>query len=242
MMLRDAQPSETPTEYRYELKFEIFACDAGDLTWLVRTLPAGFRVAYPTRYVNNIYLDTPTFSDYRLNVMGSANRSKLRVRWYGDVADASTGSVLENKRRRGLVGTKLQHRLSSWNMDRGSMAESLAPALCDLPDALAPLAATRRPVLVNRYRRRYFAASGRDVRLTVDDDLSFGRLDALHRPLISAVHPRAIIELKFPVALQAYGFRCAAALPFRLSRFSKYVEGVRFVYASGSAAGFSCSE
>jgi len=72
-----------PSNPRYERKFVADGFTLPEVLALVRRHPAAFREVYPARSVNNLYLDSPEFSDYHDHVNGVAHRNKTRIRWYG---------------------------------------------------------------------------------------------------------------------------------------------------------------
>ena len=83
------------TELRHELKM------TADGHWLaqartwIRLHPAGFRTTFPTRLVNNLYLDTPHLNSFNANQAGVSTRQKLRLRWYGEMTTITESPVLE---------------------------------------------------------------------------------------------------------------------------------------------------
>jgi hypothetical protein len=224
--------AESPANgLRYERKFVTFELDLAETLAVIRLHPAAFREAYHPRFVNNVYFDTPSFDHYHANVRGIADRVKCRIRWYGAPLGPIQRPTLELKRRHGLVGSKESHPLRPFDLDAGLDAGGLfeksevpAPLRCDL----APL----RPVLLNRYRRRYFVSRDESYRLTLDTDLGFrtptpgpGR-----SPTWVGRDGRVIVELKFGIGKEDEGARIATRFPFRLTRSSKYVVGVDTLY------------
>ena len=43
--------------------------------------------SFPSRTVNSLYFDSPNFFSASSNMAGDTNRSKFRIRWYGDQLD-----------------------------------------------------------------------------------------------------------------------------------------------------------
>jgi hypothetical protein len=223
-----AEPAEN---LRYERKFVDFELDPREAEMLVRLHPSVFREAFPPRYVNNVYFDTPSFDHYQANVRGLAERVKCRIRWYGERLGPVARPTLELKRKHGLAGSKEGHGLRPFafdeSFDAGAELEKAEVPL-RLRMELAPL----RPVLVNRYRRRYYVSQDRRYRLTLDSELAFWPIGgAANRPCARPrLDPRLIAELKFAVGDDEGAARIATRLPFRLSRSSKYVLGVDALY------------
>ena len=52
---------------------------------------------YEKRKINSIYLDTFDLNDFNDTVDGEKQRSKLRLRWYGQTFNSVIKPILENK-------------------------------------------------------------------------------------------------------------------------------------------------
>jgi hypothetical protein len=88
------------------------------------------------------------------------------------------------------------------------------------------------PVLLNRYRRRYFVSHDGRYRLTVDSELGYQAVARrLNRfPTWVGSDGRVIVELKFGLGDADGASRIASRFPFRVTRSSKYVLGVEALY------------
>ena len=217
---------------RYERKFVPANFGAREADALIRLHPAAFREIYHARWVNNVYLDTPAFDHYEANVRGLSNRVKCRIRWYGDLQGPVGRPTLELKRKRGVVGSKESHPLQPFDHGDGFDARALL-AKSDLPEALHHELAPLRPVLTNRYRRRYYLSADGSYRLTLDDELGYwpiGPAAGRFRCFV-AEEPRVVLELKYALGHEEGASRIATRLPFRITRNSKYVVGVDLLYA-----------
>ena len=215
---------------RYERKFVAGGLVLAEVLALVRRHPAAFREAYPPRFVNNIYLDSHGRSDYHDNIVGVANRSKTRVRWYGPLSGQIAEPVLERKLKRGLISGKLTHALPGFAAN-GGMIQPLLKSAFDaalLPERLRSDLCQREPSLFNRYRRYYFLSGDGRFRLTVDTELQFGCGGSSNglRATLTPFAPAQILELKFGPSEAEQADRVTNSLPFRLARCSKYVLGI----------------
>ena len=215
---------------RYEKKFIAQGFTLAEVLARVKRHPSTFREVYPPRVVNNIYLDSPSRRDYHDHVNGVANRSKTRVRWYGERFEAADRPMLERKMKRGMVSAKEAHPLPPLTIN-GARLRSLLETAFDsavLPPMLHSALRLVEPALFNRYVRHYFLSSDGRFRLTVDSDLQFACLPHDHRPAIVPWSPAVtlIIELKFQPELAEDAALVTNALPFRVARFSKYVVGI----------------
>ena len=221
-----------PDELRYERKFVTSELGSAEVEALIRFHPALFREAYRPRWVNNVYLDTPALLHYQANVRGESRRVKCRIRWYGNPRGPIARPVLELKRKQALLGSKELHALRPFDLDDGfdpallfDKAELPAPLRCEL--------AVLQPVLINRYRRRYFVSRDGNYRVTVDSELGYRRVAAGPSPFRSWIgnDGRVIVELKFGLGHEDGAPRIATCFPFRVTRSSKYVTGVEALYA-----------
>ncbi|MCB0625979.1 MAG: VTC domain-containing protein, partial [Saprospiraceae bacterium] len=68
--------------------------------------PASFRPLHPERQINNVYFDTCDLAAYQQNLMGVADRRKIRLRWYGEGATRMNAAQLEIKSRSNETGSK----------------------------------------------------------------------------------------------------------------------------------------
>ena len=216
---------------RYERKFVIQDLGVAETEAVIRFHPAVFREIYHARYVNNIYFDTPSLEHYHANVRGIAQRVKCRIRWYGKPAGPIARPTLELKRKSGLLGSKESHPLQPFDLDERFDARHVLEK-SDLPATLRCDLGPLHPVLMNRYRRRYFLSHDGKYRLTVDSELAY-RTVARGVNLFPAWMPtdgRVIVELKFGVGGEAGASRIATRFPFRMTRSSKYVIGIEALY------------
>jgi hypothetical protein len=215
---------------RYERKFAADGLAPAQVLAMVRLHPSAFRESYPARLVNNIYLDFAGLNDYRDHISGAAIRSKTRVRWYGPQRGLIERPMLERKLKRGLANTKETYALPALSLDGMSVQSALNGAFdrAGLPEMLRSFLRRLEPATANRYRRHYFVSADGRFRLTVDSELQF--LDAGPNNGAAAVPPVSapvvIVELKFAPDSLGHAGLVIEALPFRLTRCSKYVLGI----------------
>jgi hypothetical protein len=216
---------------RYERKFVIFDLGVAETEAVVRFHPAVFREIYHPRWVNNIYFDTPSLDHYHANVRGIAQRVKCRIRWYGKPAGPIARPTLELKRKSGLLGSKESHPLHPMELDDRFDARHVLEK-SDLPATLRCDLGPLHPVLMNRYRRRYFLSHDGKYRLTVDSALAYRTVSpgASRFPAWLPSDGRVIVELKFAYGGEEGAKRIASRFPFRITRSSKYVLGIEALY------------
>jgi hypothetical protein len=222
---------------RYERKFVPAVLSVDAVLHALRRHPALFRQAFPPRTVNNVYFDTPGFSDYRQHVSGSAERAKVRVRWYGELL-GTVAPVLERKLRCGLLGGKESYPLPTACLDASGGLRGLQLSLrgAELPGSLREHVDSRTPALVNRYDRRYFVSADGRFRLTIDAHLRvLGARPVAATSLLAALDSPGlvIVELKYAPEDADEASAVANRLPFLVNRFSKYVAGIDRLYGRG---------
>jgi hypothetical protein len=222
--------SERAEFFRYERKF-VAPHDCGMSSELgIKLNPALFSGVYHPRTVNNIYLDSLALRFYFANLQGAATRTKVRIRWYGELLGPVARPVLEFKNKQGLLGQKLCYPLKPFRLDEFFAAESLQNVLVDseLPQEVNHLLKDLHPTLVNSYYRKYYQSADRKYRVTLDSRLKFYRVRPGHKGWLCKA-PQIdfqVIELKYDQAHADGAERITAALPFRVTRMSKYILGV----------------
>ena len=227
-------PSKQETkasDFRKERKFVIEGFDIAQVEAVVKSHPALFSVPFPPRYINNIYFDTREFRNYRDNVAGSTNREKFRIRWYGEQYGEVKKPVLEIKIKRGLAGTKKYAPLKPITLKPGFSMKDIEEWLdqSDLSPEYREALKYLQPSLHNRYRRKYFLSADKRFRLTLDDQLAYVNVPKLpgfftHREM---EHGKVVMEIKYDTENDVYASWLTDHFPFRLSKNSKYVIGVK---------------
>ena len=215
---------------RHERKFIANGLGLNDVLAFVKRHPSAFHEAYPARVVNNIYLDSPGRGDYHDHINGVGNRSKTRMRWYGEPCGVIERPMLERKIKRGVVSRKESQGLPAFCLNGGSVEALLQAAFSSarLPEMLQLALQHREPSLFNRYYRHYFVSADGRFRLTVDSGLKFAGVKPDSRPAVFSLPatPTVIIELKFGPEIAEDAGLVTNVLPFRVARFSKYVAGI----------------
>ncbi len=212
---------------RYELKMVVASSASSSVRHQLQLHPAGIRQTYEPRLVNSVYFDDYEFSRYRESVEGISDRQKVRLRWYGDTFSPDE-SALEIKRKKGQLGWKLTHPINTafnfeasvtWNEIISAMLDLLSPRRrIDLQNAL-------NPVVINRYRREYFATADGEVRVTIDTgQVAFGQIMTPYPNVRCSVRldSAIVIEIKAPRVAQKRLQEVANALPHKVTRHSKY--------------------
>jgi len=223
-----------PSQLRFERKFHIDQITRAEIENIIRLHPAGFHEVFPLRHVNNIYFDSNNLQTYVDNVDGVANRTKVRIRWYGELFGDVAKPILEYKVKRNQAGAKSQYSLESFTLEPGTTIRNIHAAVTssDMPEDKKHKFMQLRPVLLNRYTRKYYASADGQYRLTLDYDLHYYRIQENNNIFLHHhVDRRAsIIELKYPFDLDKDAHKISSLFPFRMTKNSKYVTGVQGIY------------
>ena len=220
--------------YRYERKFLLTRMDAAQVHLILRRHPKMFYQPYPPRYVNNMYLDTVEFDNYGDNLAGATERKKVRIRWYHNLFRWVDDPVLEFKIKSGLVGWKETYSFPPFQFDPGFSLKTYRKLIRapDLPPTVKIKLADHRPSIVNRYLRHYYATRDGQFRATIDTELSYYKINRLvNRFNVRQIdHRSVVVEIKYDQSQEGEVERVASSFPFRLTRSSKYVQGVEAFY------------
>ena len=216
--------------YRFERKYRIDGAHPAEIEDWVRRSGTSFRRAWPCRLVNNIYLDTAQFRHYFENMAGVAGRTKIRVRWYGELLGRIASPRLEFKIKSGMLGTKRIFPLVPFRLEPGFARRDVERIF----EGSALEAAVRRdlklvePTLINRYRRKYLVSANGTYRITIDTGLEFLRIGPLGNSLIGrrSLEGSTVMEIKYDGAIADLDHGLINLFPFRVTRMSKYVTGI----------------
>ncbi|MDZ7291270.1 MAG: VTC domain-containing protein [candidate division KSB1 bacterium] len=229
-----AKPVDKIEKYRYERKFLVSELTKHEIESIVRLHPAMFIEAYPPRFVNNVYFDSSALANYFENADGIMNRTKVRIRWYGDLLGFIEKPVLEFKIKKGLLGRKVSFPLPALSVDLNFQRETITEVLnkAEIPDAIKLDLLSWEPALLNRYRRKYFQSADHDYRITIDSDMEFYMINARNNTFLhkSADVVRTIVELKYDPDKDGGAEAITNFFPFRLSKNSKYADGIERLY------------
>lgn len=201
---------------------------AKEIAVLLQTSDAFFSEIYAGRFVNNLYLDTHDYASFRDAVEGHRRRRKVRIRWYGALWGQLAAPVLELKHKRGGLGYKESYPLVPFEIGPHVSLSQLGTVWekSDLSDALRVTLRGLLPTLVNRYYRTYHLSWDRQYRATIDSSLEYYRVfgkTISPTPIKSATN---VLELKYGVDYDMGARDILSQLRYRVSKNSKYVEGV----------------
>ena len=169
---------------------------------------------------------------YHENVIGSKDRRKARIRWYGDLFGDIKRPVLEYKIKDGFVGTKEYNDFPEFRLDREFNIRYFREKLTQAKDEVKYYLRELDPVLINRYLRSYYVTRDGRFRLTVDRELSYYNIRPHGNNFKQRFldHNNVIVEIKYEKELDDVAGKISAFFPFSLTKSSKYVQGIESVY------------
>jgi hypothetical protein len=220
--------------YRYERKFIVSEISEYEIETMIKLHPAMFFEVYPQRHINNLYFDSFALKNYLDSVDGFKDRIKIRIRWYGDLFGIIERPRLEIKIKNGLVGKKESYLLNPFSFDENLKRNAILDVLkkSEIPEQLKLKLNSSEFALLNRYIRRYYESMDRRFRLTIDSEMTFYKLNAHHNNFLHKSYDQinTIVELKYGPDEDSYIERISNNFPFRMTKSSKYVDGIERLY------------
>ncbi len=218
---------------RYERKFVISDMMLPPINQQIRLHPSAFSTIFYPRYINNIYFDSRELDFYYDNVSGRGSRKKVRIRWYGDLMGKIEKPVLEFKIREEYLGNKLSFPLHPFALDNTLTSAKLQQVFIqsNLPQWALGVLHHLQPSLINRYLREYFLSFDTLFRLTTDTNINYYGVGANNNSFLEHFSSNdVIVELKYDFSCSHQAPDIATLLPFRLTKSSKYVNGIDLLH------------
>lgn len=223
----------TSYEWRYERKFVISNLSFQELESMIKLHPNMFSEIFYQRFVNNIYFDSMMLKNYVYNVDGNSNRMKVRIRWYGDLFGFIKRPVLELKIKKGMLGRKEYFPLSPFTLDCNFTRRTIADIIkkSNISDVLKNELHYLEPSLLNRYKRKYYSSGDNNYRITIDSDMACYKMGRCNNSFLSRIidNQNLVLELKYDENLHRGVEEITSRFPFRLTKNSKYVNGVEML-------------
>lgn len=218
---------------RYERKFLITDYSYADVLQLIKFHPACFTEIFEERAVNNIYFDGLGMNNYYDNIEGEKDRVKVRIRWYGDLFGAIQKPILEYKIKKGLLGNKRSYVLNSFLLNSDFNKQQIESALNidSIPVSVKNELLSLKPALLNTYKRRYFLSADKKFRITIDFQMTFYKIGFSGNTFLNKImdHKSIVLELKYDSKDEVEGKEVGNAFPFKLTKNSKYLQGLERV-------------
>ena len=216
-------------DYRFERKFIIPFHYQDFIYEIISNFPSRFIEIFEEREINNIYMDTVNFDIFKENIDGLSNRNKIRIRWYGEKYGPIKGK-LEIKSKTGKVGKKTYFKIDNFNFNSKSNFKDIRNEILknNIPHTLKEYFIKSYPTLFNRYSRRYFLSHDSKIRITIDFRINNYKISnsPINHILLPYSIPHMIMEVKYSSKEDIGENIISSALPFRSSKYSKYITGL----------------
>ena len=241
--------AEAIRSFEHELKYLLPAGRAGILrTALERRCRPDPR--YPEGIVASIYYDTPRLHSLREKVDSDYLKTKVRVRWYEDVAGGESRghAFAEAKHRIGTRRYKVREPVEvrgSWLARQRLTRSELRAIPLALQSSDLSLRQPLFPLIVVRYRRLRYVEPFSGVRVSLDTAIAPGAVNPLFAaPRAARRLSLAVLEVKGKSRRLPPSLRWLTGLGCRQASFSKYNAcSKRYLVASflrGSAGSCLC--
>lgn len=193
---------------RQEKKYTFSITNLLDVKKSIQNSNFSISKSYENRFVNSLYLDSFDYLNYEENLGGISNRSKARIRWYSKKPFAkitkNTNIFFEIKTRNNLFGSKLIHKINfpdhTISYDNNLMVNYLRKIL---PLKFLPYIDHCSVFSLGvSYDREYYETSSKKLRLTIDNDIKFIKLNSFEVFNFKQVETYnaeyGVLELKLP--------------------------------------------
>ena len=164
---------------------------------------------YETRIVSSTYFDTYAFDMHIDSEEGSIPRKKIRIRSYFEGKHVQNISSLETK----ISSAEGRYKTSTNNFD---LKRTMSIGIFD------PLYGVCTPKVRVSYRRSYYKIF--NIRLTIDQDIRYKKINSLGYEVVGARDPDIIIEIKAQDSTSLE--HLIRKFPFNRIRFSKYSRAI----------------
>lgn len=244
------------SQWRYERKFIIPNYSVPEVALSLLLHPLNFREIYWQRRVNSLYLDSEGMDFAFENYDGSPEKTKARIRWYGDNVFEIKKPTLEIKAKQGSIGKKvsmdfpefeninlaggmLREGLENGGFSRerlekaGFVREEYQKVVRDssLPYEYKVKLGLLNPFIITSYERRYFQTFDRRFRATLDFNLSFYQPENMLHFVPCDINQGLVLEIKYETPHEEMAQQVLHRLPFRLGKYSKYMAGLGELWA-----------
>ncbi|MBS3151246.1 VTC domain-containing protein [Candidatus Woesearchaeota archaeon] len=215
--------------FGYERKFRVDELTKEEVELIIKKNVGHFNEIFHQRVINNIYLDTQSFSNYTDNLDGIPEKIKIRIRWYGNTFGLIKNPHLEIKMRNEFLVNKRKYPLNDFKIDNDFSLDDLKKNIISskVPNRIKEEIKSLRFSLFNTYIRKYFMSAHNVCRLTIDSDMRFIYLSKNTNLFLKRARDDAIIvELKYNKNKDNIISMFSSEFPFRMTKCSKYAIGI----------------
>jgi SPX domain protein involved in polyphosphate accumulation len=225
--------SHSEHDFRNEVKYTHLNTSRESLVQKINKSRYIFKEIHHKRWINNIYFDSRWLDLYITSVEGVSDRTKVRMRWYGD-GYGEIFPVIEFKMKRGYKNIKSSYKVGKICINKGDHKKDIVSKILKseiLPYEIKEVFKNLIPVLRNRYYRSYHISSDNKHRITIDSNLCFVSLLKSQKMIdnFKCADHLLILELKFKKNNQVTKEIMSDIGNFyRIDQISKYTYGLSF--------------
>lgn len=167
-----------------------------------------FKILYPQRKINSLYLDNKSFSMYKDSIEGCVPRKKIRLRNYNLKPEFKSGN------------TNLELKVSSveGRFKKKNIIKILNLKNYKINDKMY---GDCYPTICVSYKRKYYISD--NFRLTLDTDIEYRNFCYGKISDFNHIEPNYVIEIKF---VKQQDDKLLKTFPFHFVRFSKYCQAI----------------
>jgi SPX domain protein involved in polyphosphate accumulation len=206
-------------EIRFEKKWKINSNHFYDVFRALTESNFNFVEQYDSRWVNSIYYDDNFFNSIIQNLDGNELKKKIRLRWYGS-NETINQLFLEIKSKKGLVTQKRKINLREKNIKLNDelLKKLQIKILRKYPNFLG-----QNPITKVRYNRTYFISKNKNVRATIDKNISYQKIYNYKIKFESFKDNDLVLEFKYNTEFDSYVRNNLNKISLRLSKNSKFI-------------------
>ena len=211
-------------EIRSEKKWKI---DGQYLLQLINGLKNSnfcFQNHYQPRWINSVYFDDYFYTSIRQNLNGNYFKEKNRARWYGEML-APKEIKFEIKKKFGNTTTKIRHVLfdEEIQLDKNFVGIIEKKLKKKFPSKIK-----LKSTSMTRYFRYYFISKYKNVRATIDTNISYYKILENRIQFKKYIDENNILEIKYESKYDEFVRKNLNINNLRLSRNSKYINSFFF--------------
>ena len=206
-------------EIRFEKKWKINSHYFYDVYRALTLSNFKFEEQYDPRCVNSIYYDNDFFNSIIQNLDGNELKKKIRLRWYG--SDKVINNLfLEIKSKKGMVTQKRKIDLKETNvkLNVNLLKKIQIKILKKHPNFIG-----QNPLTKVRYNRTYFISKDKNVRATIDKDISYQKINNYKTEVQNFKDSDLVLEFKYNTEFDNYVRNNLKDITLRLSKNSKFI-------------------
>lgn len=222
----------TSNEIRYERKFCLSRWKYDDIKFKILNDTLRFKPIFKPRVVNSVYFDTNQFKFFWQNIDGEKLRKKYRFRWYGNYQTLDNQQFnFEIKSRNGLLVNKESIPIKLENPTIEHIKTNydffLKLFLSKENDLISTYEKNDKyPWVHVYYNREYFISQDKNIRITIDNDITYKNLQYLNKGTSTFKEENIVVECKYQSGIDNRISTLVSRLGISLGKNSKYQNAI----------------